>query len=670
MLQLMTLPSFSLISPVQIYGLIMAIVLIVPFLSRKLHIPPIFGLILAGVAIGPKGLDLVGDTKLLALLSQAGLLYLMFLAALEIDLFYFRKNRHKSLLFGVLTFIVPFLTGMFVTFYIFHYTMVAALLISCMFSTHTLISYPIVRRLNITQKEPVIISIGGTILTDTTVLFLLSIIVAGDEGALTFFFWLKMFLLLGFVVAAILWGLPKLARWYFSHIQTEENTQYIFVLTALFASGILAEVAGIEPIVGAFLCGLALNNVIPRNSVLMDRTAFIGNSVFIPVFLISIGMLIDLQSLFQGPAAMILAFTLVVTVLFGKYLAALITQKILGHTRMEGLLLFGLSSSHAAATIAVVSVGYGMGILDIHVLNATVLIILCSCLVSTYFTEHAGRKVALEGVQSHQTEALNEHHIIVPISNMDTAKTMIRIGILLELSEGDTVIYPTHIVTDEKQIEETRAQQKPIMDKISAIARNAGMKLIPSTRIDINVASGIQRVAKEIRATHIIAGWSGQSSTANYFFGNIIENMLSNYTNMILVVKFPQPRYKFRNIWIVVPDNADLETNCYAWIQTALLIRKNSGGEPLFLGNAETLAGIKAITEMRTLEDKNFREVDIYPHFERLNQEMTDEDLLIAVSARKDTVSYHRKLTVLPRLITRFVDTRNCIILFPGQEPG
>jgi len=648
----------------------MALVLLVPFFSRKLHIPSIFGLILAGIITGPRGLEWISDSRLLALLSQTGLLYLMFLAALEIDLFYFRKNRHKSLFFGVLTFTIPFFTGMGIAWGIFGFPFVAALIIACMFSTHTLIAYPIVRRLNITHKEVVIISIGGTILTDTAVLVLLSVILAASEGELSLLFWATLILSLCGLVFLINWGLPRLARWYFSKIQADDTTRYVFVLTALLASGVLAELAGTEAIVGAFLCGLALNQVIHRNSILMQRTRFIGHALFIPVFLISIGMLIDLRALFQSPRAMLLAACLVAGVLVAKFLAAWITRHILRYSSAEGHLLFGLSSAHAAATIAVVSVGYNTGILDIQVLNATILIILTTCLVSTYTTEHAGRRAALENKPTLASEGLREHHIIVPVSHSETARIMLRVASMLELTEGQTVVFPTHIVTDESEVSNTRTKHQPMMEELAEIARDAGLRFVPSIRIDINVASGIQRLAKEVQATHLIAGWSGQSSTAYYFFGNLVENMLGNYAQMLLVVRFPKPRFRYRQIWVMVPDNADLETNCHTWIQTVMQIRKNSGGNPVFLGNAETLPGIKALSDPDLPEEKNFRTVDIFRYFEQLNEEMTDEDLLILVSARKGTLSFHKRLTILPRMITRYLPDRNCIILFPGQSAG
>jgi Kef-type K+ transport system membrane component KefB len=367
-------------TPVFVLSLCLLIMLIVPPICRRIGMPSIFGLIVSGILIGPNGFKLIVGISELELLSTTGLLYLMFLMTLEIDMFSFRKNKFKSVWFGAFTFLIPFGLGFLLSYYVIfgnlvnHFydeknIIIASLLLACMFSTHTLVSYPITSRLNITKSEPVVVSIGGTIITDMAVLLFLTIITASNSSSLKVFFWeikdikLSSLLFWGITVVklstfmfVIFWALPKICRWYFSRFQSEDTAQYTFILCSLFLSGFFAHLTGIEPIVGAFMCGLVLNRIIPHRSVLMNRITFIGDSIFIPFFLIHIGMLVNIRVFFDGFDTLLLSVALILVALLSKYLAAVVTQKLYRYTRAEQLLLFGLSSSHAAATIAVIKV--------------------------------------------------------------------------------------------------------------------------------------------------------------------------------------------------------------------------------------------------------------------------------------------------------------------------
>ena len=367
---------FPIESPVIVLALCLFLLLVVPPVCKRIGMPSIFGLIVSGILIGPKGFHLIGDQSGLELLSTAGLLYLMFLVTLETDMFSFRKNKFKSVWFGFFTFIIPFTLGFLLTHYVFDFNITASLLLACMFSTHTLVSYPIASRLNITKTEPVVVSIGGTIITDMAVLLFLTIISASYSGSLNLFFWVKTIVLMAVFMFVMFGIFPKICRWYFTHFQSDDSAQYTFVLSSLFLSGFLAELSGIEPIVGAFMCGLVLNRVIPHQSMLMNRTVFVGNSIFIPFFLIYIGMLVDVRAFIQGFDTLILAAALILVALLSKYLAVYATQLVYRYNRAERLLLFGLSSSRAAATIAVVIVGYQVGIFNEQVINGAVLVIL------------------------------------------------------------------------------------------------------------------------------------------------------------------------------------------------------------------------------------------------------------------------------------------------------
>ena len=600
---------FPIENPVIVLALYLFIMLVVPPFCKRIGMPAIFGLILSGILIGPKGFHLIGEGLGLELLSTAGLMYLMFLMTLEIDMFSFRRNKFKSVWFGFFTFIIPFILGFLLARYVFSLNITASLLLACMFSTHTLVSYPIASRLNITKAEPVVVSIGGTIITDMAVLMFLAVITASHEGALSVFFWIKTIVLFGALMFVMFWCFPKICRWYFSHFQSDDTAQYIFVLTSLFLSGFLAELAGIEAIVGAFMCGLVLNRIIPHQSTLMNRTVFIGNAVFIPFFLIYIGMLVDVRVFLQGFDTLLFAAALVFVALISKYIAALVIQLIYRYNRAERLLLFGLSSSHAAATIAVVIVGYRIGIFNELIINGTVLIILFTCLISTYVTYYAGRLVALQQ-KGQDVQEQKPDHILIPVSNPETAITLFDFSILFNQPGNDSSVSPLTIATTSQQMEQSILKDKSLSNYFVNQANAASIRYMPAMRIDSNISEGIIRAAMEIQVTHIVLGWSGQSGTAKYFFGTIIENLLENCPQTLMVVDLKTKNIMFRKIYVLIPRNADREVGFKTWMLLLHTLRRNTSGELIFITDKNTMEGVNKMKKIIPFSEKYARFMD------------------------------------------------------------
>jgi Kef-type K+ transport system membrane component KefB len=655
-------------NPVAIFTLIISLILFVPFVAKKFGIPSIFGLVLAGLIIGPNGTGLLLNTEGVSIFAAVGLLYIMFLAGLEINLSSFIQNKYKSIFFGAATFFMPLLIGFFILHYLLSFSFLPALLTSSMFSTHTLLSYPIVSRLNITRRESVVVTIGGTIITDTAVLILLTVITAAFEGKLTGFFWIQLISFLAFFVFAVLWGLPKIAKWYFKTFQSDNVQQYVFVLVAMFLSAMLGKVAGIEPIVGAFLSGLALNRVIPHHSPLMNRTVFIGNSIFIPCFLISVGMLVDLKILFSGFGTIFLAFVLISIAIAGKYIAAYLTQIVFKYSKADRHLIFGLSSSHAAATIAVILVGFQMGILDKQVLNGTILLILVTSMVSSFMTEHAGRIIAVEEADPAFEMDEGPERVLVPVSNTTTIQRLIDLAILTRSAEDKTIIYPLTIVNDDDDAREAVMNNKRIMEELSSQAMATDTSLTPVTRVDINIPTGISRSVKELFIHKIVMGWSGRSSTAEYFFGSIIENLLDNTQQMVMVAKVENPIVRLRNIIVLVPLNADREIGFQGWINSLTAMARNTGGKIKFLTTNHMIDVLKnRLKKHKFFNGENYIPYDYYPNIAAIPVEIKENDLLIAVAARPSTLSFNRRQLIIPKIISRFAQERNFIIIYPEQ---
>jgi len=414
------------------------------------------------------------------------------------------------------------------------------------------------------------------------------------------------------------------------------------------------------------MCGLVLNRVIPHQSILMNRTVFIGNSIFIPFFLIYIGMLVDVRAFFDGFDTLILAAALIIIALFGKYLAALATQLIYRYTKVERILLFGLSSSRAAATIAVVIVGYRIGIFDENIINAAVLIILFTCLVSSYVTDYAGRMVALQqeeqGVQKYKSES-----VLVPVSNPDTALSLFNFAILIHQPDNNSRLLPLSIATTARGMEDSILHNPILKTRFIDQANAANVQYLPIMRIDSNISEGITHAAVEVQATHIVMGWSGQSGAAKYFFGTIIEKLLESCPQTLMVVNLKTKMLKFHKIYVLIPSNADHEIGFQTWMHLLIALHHNTSGELLLFTDKQTYRGITRIKETVSFPEKYFHISSEFPSMKSLASELDENDLFVVISARPNTVSYNRKLPLMPRVLTRFFGHTNSMILYPEQ---
>ncbi|MFI5139743.1 MAG: cation:proton antiporter [Sphingobacteriales bacterium] len=383
-------------NPVLIFTLILFIILLAPVLMKKIKIPGVAAFIIAGILIGAHGLNLLTKNPAVELFSTIGLLYIMFIAGIELDLAAFKKRMHKSFVFGLLTFAIPVLIGFPVCFWLLGYPLLTSLLTASMFATHTLVAYPIVSKYKVSKNEAVAITVGGTILTDTAVLIILAVIIGAKKGGLTPAFWLQLGISLTIFTLIVFLLIPRITKWFFSRSESDKTSHYVFIMTCLFSSAFLAQLAGLEPIIGAFIAGLALNPLVPRPSALAHNIEFVGSAIFIPFFLISVGMVVDLHAFFKGTEAIIVAITLTLVALAGKWLSAFSIQKIFSYSNNQRKLIFGLSSSHAAATLAIILIGYKEKILDANILNGTIILILVTCMVASFVTERAARAIAAD----------------------------------------------------------------------------------------------------------------------------------------------------------------------------------------------------------------------------------------------------------------------------------
>ena len=543
-------------NPVLIFAILLFIILLSPILLKRFNVPSIIGWILAGVIIGPYGLNWIDNSNSgVEMFSTIGLLYIMFIVGLELDFNEFMLNRNKSLTFGFFTFIIPLIVGYPICHYLLGYDSNASFLTASMFSTHTLVAYPIVSRMGVARNQAVAITVGGTILTDTAVLILLALILSNSDGGLDFSFLLRLILSLAIFSAIIFMIVPRIAKWFFKRADSEKYSNFIFVLFVVFASGFLVELGGIEPIIGAFAAGLALNRLIPHSSALMNRIEFFGNALFIPIFLISVGMLVDISIVLEGPRTLIVALTLTVVALLGKWLAAFATQKTFKYSVVQRDLIFGLSSSHAAATLAIILVGFRAGILDEYILNGTIILILITCLIATIVTQRAAKIIAINEENEPLTPAamgeFAQEKILVPIANPLNIGHHVELAMLLKDKKSVNSISLLGVMPNNEEVEKNIVSFRKQLQEYISTATAAEVDVDIATTIDHNPADGITRIAKETMTDLVILGWPGKAGLWDKLLGEKIEQIVKNLDKNLFVCHLEQNLITHKRIVVV-----------------------------------------------------------------------------------------------------------------------
>ena len=656
-------------NPVLIFSLILFIILLSPILLRKLNIPGIIGLIIAGVVIGPHGLYILNKNSAIELFSTIGLLYIMFIAGLELDMNEFKSNRNKSLLFGFFTFIIPLTIGFPVCYYFLDYDFNSSFLTASMFATHTLVAYPIVSKLGISKNQAVAITVGGTILTDTAVLIILAVIMGNTNGNLNAEFWLRLGISLAIFTAIMFLIIPRIAKWFFRKLESEKHSHYIFVLSIVFLAAFLAEVAGVEPIIGAFVAGLALNKLIPHSSALMNRIEFIGNALFIPFFLISVGMHVDMSVILSGPTALIVAGTLSAVALFSKWFAALFTQLIFKYSTAQRQLIFGLSSAHAAATLAVILVGYEAKILDENILNGTIILILITCIVASFVTEKAAKKIVIETEDDKDSiSLLPSEHILLPIANVTNIEKIIEFAIFIKDKKSANPLSILSVVSNNKEAEVNILKAKNKLEEFVKQASASETKVNVITTIDHNPASGITRISREIMANIIILGWPQRVGFMDKLIGEKVDNIVSNTDKTTFICHLEKPLVLHKRIVIAAPPLSEHEKGFELWLnKIAKLAQELSIPIIIYCNDATEKEVQKVRKNAKIAASFSINSFSEWEDFLVLSRYIHVDDLLVLVSARKGATSYGGFLDNLPSKIEKYFDGNSRFIIYPQQ---
>ncbi|OVE55914.1 cation:proton antiporter [Chryseobacterium mucoviscidosis] len=669
--------SLPIEDPVLKFLLVLIIILAAPLLLNKIKVPHLLGLIIAGAVIGPNGFNVLARDSSIVVTGTTGLLYIMFLAGLEIDMGDFKKNKWKSLTFGIYTFTVPFVLGYFGAYYILHFSVLTSVLFASLFSSHTLIAYPLISKLGIAKNPAVNITVGGTMITDILALLVLAVIVGMSQGDVGTEFWVKLsvsFVVFGLIVLLIF---PMIGRWFFKKVD-DKISQYIFVLVMIYLAALLAELAGVEAIIGAFFAGLALNRLIPHTSSLMNRVEFVGNAIFIPFFLISVGMLIDFKVFFKSWETMEVAGIMLVASIGGKYLSAVATQKTFRLTKEEGKLIFGLSSASAAATLASVMVGYNIilsetetgepiRLLNEHVLNGSILLILISCTISSFVSMASAQKIAEQ--DNEDTVSGNTHeeeNILLALNYEATVERMVNLGILIKAHSNTENIFALNVINEDKNESSVKNAEK-LLHSATDTAAAADVKLQPLKRYDNDVINGVNNVIKEQNITDIIIGLEDEKGFSPSFVYNLYNGYLQNDHVNVLVYHAAQPLSTIKKYAVMIPENAHKEAGFFHALLRVWNIARNSGATIVFYASETILDILQKIIKKANIEAE-FIIMNSWKDGEKTAAELKEDEALIVFMAKRGMKSYIPQMRLIPELLNRNLRNNNYLLIFPFSE--
>ena len=581
-------------SPLLILTLVIGIIWFVPIVCRKLHVPSIVGFILAGIVIGPSVLNVIGDSPTIKILGSLGMLYIMFQSGSEMDINDFKQYKYRSLFFGLCTFFIPFVLGLITSRYLLPYGWLPSLLLGAMYGSHTLMTYPIVSRYGVQKNVAVNITVGATMWAIILSLIVLAIVEGCSRASQSMTEYAIQLCLVVVFLLSVLWLFPRFARMFFKRYR-DPISEFVVVMLMLVGSALLADLAGLEGILGAFLCGVSLNRLLPNRSPLMGRINFVGNSIFVPLFLISVGLMIDIHAFWSGWTTLTIAAVMIGTKLLGKSLSAWIAQVVFRFSKHERQLVFGLSHATAAGTLAIVSIAYQMGILSSDVLNASVLMILVLCTTASFISEHAAKELALQ----------------------ESAK--------LESDHEDDYWLLTSVGKD----------LRPTLREIGEMASLDNIEIKQST------------------------DWQD------------VSNMVEHTSKSVIVYHESQPINTINRLVVAVPRHAEKERDFITCFGLVRRLAGELGAKVVFYATLDTQHALQVMCRRPGKYLRaSFRTMDGWEEIGVISQTIMDNDMLVLLSSRKSTASYHPLFEEIPTMLTQHFTEFNSMVVYPEQLTG
>lgn len=675
-------PPFD--DPILIFAIAMVVFLVAPLIFERYKLPGIIGVILVGAIIGPNVLGLLERSETFVVLGEVGLVYLMFIAGLEINLNDFIENKEMSIAFGALSFLLPQLVGTAFGFYVLGFELAPAALYAAIFSSHTLLAYPIVNQLGIAKNEAVTAVIGGTILTDTAALLVLAVVSGSAEGELTAGFWAELAIGLTIFFAGVWFIVPRIGQWFFKNVSEESYFEFLFVMSTLFVCAFLAEIAGVEHIIGAFLAGLALNRLIPSTGTLMNRIEFVGNALLIPFFLISVGMLVDPRVFVEGIETIAIAGSMVILLLISKFVSSWAIGAYFDFTRAERMAMFGLSAGQAAAALAITLIGFELGLFGEPTVNGVVLMILVVSVISPFLSEKYGREIVSAEEDAEYDPGEAPSRVLVALAQeTDRMEGLLNLGMLVRAESTEEPLHAVTVVTRREQrsgrsrsgsnadneTAEEVAGAEAFLEEAEEHAASAEIPLDIQTTIDDNAVTGIARAIEENRITRVVVGWRGDSSFGTRLFGGTTDQLLDRTDELVLVSNLDSPLNIEDRVVLVLPNRIASHPGFYEAIGTIKTITEQLGVSlACFVVGADAERYERLIDAVEPDTSMTVETIPGHDRFnEALSEEVTETDLLVALSPRPGSRGWSSGLETLPeRLASLAAD--DVIVCYPAED--
>ena len=664
-------------SPVPIFLTVLGIILLVPLLFNRLKIPPIIGLIVAGVAIGPYGLNWLARDMSFEVFGQVGILYLMFLAGLEIDLFNLRRNLRKGIVFGALTFAIPLVVGAIVALVVLEMNILSALLLASMFAAHTLIGYPIVARFGLTKNPAVVIAVAGTIFTVLGSLLVLAGVMGVVESGR--FAMTDTLRLLGSLIAycfVVAYLYPKITRWFFRHY-TDGILQFVYILAMTFLAAQSAVFIGLEGVFGAFYAGIVLGRYVPARSTLMGRLEFVGNALFIPYFLIGVGMLINIKVVATSWTTIYVAAVMSATSMIVKWIAAYATQRIYHLSSPDRSMLYQLSNAHTAVALAVVMIGFSTGIFGEEILNGTVLMILVTCTVSSVGVTRASSRLKILQLEREQEELDSQPVIpgaslpvntLIPIANPVTAKELVSLALLIR-PEGRNAgqMYALHVRNDNSA--SSRSISRNSLDVARKVAASVETNIVPIERYDLNFVTGMINVIEERDISQVIIGLHRRTQFIDSFFGEKLTQLIKATNRMVVIVRLFMPPATLMRIHVVVPEKAQFEIGFRQWVRAVSNLTRQIGCKVVFNCTDHTRRAIETVIRIDRCEiNRSYNQTNGYDDFILMANKIAADDLLVVINARRGSISFTSEMDTIPDFLSHYFKSNNLMVVYPEQS--
>ena len=665
---------FPITDPTLIFFVVLLMILLSPIIMGRLRIPHIIGMVLAGVVVGQYGLDILERDASFELFGRVGLYYIMFLAGLEMDMEGLKKNRNRVAVFGLLTFLIPFAMTYAMASGLLHYTPLGSLLLAAIMASNTLIAYPIVGRYGLTRHTSSTLSVGSSMMALFLALIVMASIVNSFHGGSGIGFWLLFVVKFAAYCAGLIFVIPRLTRWFLRRY-SDAVMQFIFILATVFLSAVLSDAVGLEGIFGAFMSGLILNRFVPKVSPLMNRIEFTGNALFIPYFLIGVGMLINVRLLFAGSRILWVVFCLVFFGTLGKAVAAYLAARLFRMPWLSGHMMFGLTSAHAAGAIAMVMVGRqletapGRYLFGDEVLNGIVIMILFTCVISTVITERAAQRLRLQEKEEPQLKKdIDDEKILIPVKYPEYADNLVTMATMMRNPRSKRDLVALNVVYDDVNMRHNQAEGQQLLDHLRHLASASDVPMTTQVRIAANIANGIKHAFKEFQASEILMGLHFHKEVSRGFWGEFTRSLYNGLSRQIIITRIMQPLNTIRRIQVAVPSRAEFEPGFYRWLERLARMAGNLECRVVFHGRQDTLQLVKEFIRNRFPSVRaEYEELEHWNELPELATRVREDHLFVIVTARKGTISYKSAMERLPEEVNKCFKGKTLMIIFPDQ---